>query len=196
MRFLSIMINSVIFLSTLVIVLRYFRKEGHWDHERGKTAFRFFTCQSNVLCAVAALFMALAQIKGTIPFGIWLLKYLGTVTVTVTMMTVFLYLGPTMGGYKELLAGENLYMHLIGPLLAIVSFCIIERGYMSLQIAFLGVVPVICYGLLYLYKIKFAAEDTQWPDFYGFNKTGNWPVSYVAMVAGTIVICMILRVLG
>ena len=111
------------------------------------------------------------------------------------MMTVLLFLGPTMGGYRKLLSKENLYLHLIGPLLAIISFCFCERGRMGIRTSLWGLAPVIAYGLLYLYKIRYAPEDRRWEDFYGFNRNGNLPVSFAAMVVGTVVICMILRIL-
>ena len=74
-------------------------------------------------------------------------------------------------------------------------FLVLERGKMSIGTAFLGLIPVIAYGLLYLYKVIYAPEEKRWPDFYGFNRNGKWPVSYAAMVAGTIVICLVLRAL-
>ena len=55
MKIADVALNLVIFLITLVIVVRFFRKEGKWAPERGRFAFRFFTTQSNVLCACAAL---------------------------------------------------------------------------------------------------------------------------------------------
>ena len=91
---------------------------------------------------------AVSQLFGTIPWIIWMLKYMGTVSVTVTLMTVLLFLGPTMGGYKELMAGANLYLHLIGPILAIISFCFCEKGNMDIPTALWGLVPVMAYGLL------------------------------------------------
>ena len=195
MMLISIIINLAIFISTLVIIIFYFRKDGQWNRERGLSAFRYFTCLSNAFCAAAALLMAVSEMSGHVPYVVWLLKYLGTVSLTVTMMTVLLFLGPTMGGYKALLSGNNLYMHLLGPLLAIISFCFLEKGKMDTGTAFLGLIPVIAYGLLYLYKVIYAPEEKRWPDFYGFNRNGKWPVSYAAMVAGTIVICLVLRAL-
>ena len=198
MQYVSIILNLIIFISTALIMVFYFRKDGKWNIARGLSVFRYFTCLSNILCAVAALLMAVAQMTGFVPVRVWLLKYLGTVALTVTMMTVLLFLGPSMGGlkgYKELLARENFYMHLLGPLLAIISFCALERGVMSIRRSMLGLLPVIAYGLLYLYKIRFAPDNRRWQDFYGFNRNGRWPVMYAVMVAGTVVICLILRVL-
>ena len=191
-RILSIVLNLVIFSATLVIILRYFRKDGAWRAERGRKAFRYFTCLSNVFCAGAALLMVLCQIMGNVPGFILRIKYVSTVTVTVTLMTVLLFLGPSVG-YRKLMEKENLYMHLIGPVLAILSFCFFEKRDMSVSDAMWGLAPVILYGIYYLYRTRYAPEDKRWEDFYGFNRGRMWPVCYAAMVAGTILICLALR---
>ena len=61
---------------------------------------------------------------------------------------------------------------------------------MTFRQALAGLLPVALYGPLYLYKILFAPPEKRWEDFYGFNKTGKWPVSFAAMLAGTFLICM------
>ena len=53
-------LNLIIFLVTLVLVLRLFWKDGHWSPAYARSAFRFFTVQSNAFCAAAALLMCLA----------------------------------------------------------------------------------------------------------------------------------------
>lgn len=192
MRTASIIINAVIFLTTLIIVILYFRKDGAWQFSGGLKAFRYFTVLSNAFCAIAALAMALSQITGTVSRSVVMAKYLGTVSVTVTLLTVFLFLGPSQGGYRDLLHGDNLYMHLIGPVLAILSFCLLEKQRMPFGKALTGLLPVLLYGMVYLYKVVFAPEDRRWEDFYGFNKGGKWPMAYAAMIGGTLVICILL----
>ena len=95
---------------------------------------------------------------------------MGTAAVTVTMLTVFLFLGPNLG-YKKLLTGRDLYMHLVTPLLAILSFLCCEKRY--------------------LYKVLCAPEGKRWEDFYGFNKGGKWPVSLAVMLTGNLAVCMV-----
>ena len=185
----SIVINIAIFIITLVLLVRFLRKDGRWDRERAKKTFRFFTCQSNVLCAFAALLTAVSQLAGGIPEWVWILKYIGTSAVSVTMMTVLLFLGPAYS-YKELLKGPDFFMHLLTPLLALLSFCVFEKRGMRFSLALVGLLPVVLYGPLYLYKILYAPEGKRWDDFYGFNKTGKWPAAFAAMLAGTFLICM------
>ena len=189
MNIASFLINTAIFVVTAFFTVRFFRKDGKWDLSRGKKAFRFFTCQSNVFCAFAALLTAVFQASGSLPDVIWILKYIGTAAVTVTMLTVLLFLGPVYN-YKDLLKGSDLFMHLITPLLALVSFCVFEKRGMSFGISLFGLLPVALYGPLYLYKTVFAPEDKRWDDFYAFNKTGKWPVSFAAMFTGTLLICL------
>ena len=149
---------------------------------------RFFTVLSNLFCAGAALLMC------HFPYsrGVWMLKYAGTTAVTVTMLTVFLFLAPSMGkgGLAKLLKGADLFMHLITPLLALVSFCVFEKRGMSFGTALFGMISVILYGPWYLYRVVYAPEEKRWEDFYGFNKGGKWPVSFAMMAAGTFLICM------
>ena len=185
-------LNILIALITLIIVVSFFRKEGQWVPERGKFALRFFTTLSNILCAAACLLTALAINAGGIPEWIWMLKYIGTAAVTVTMLTVLFFLAPTFGkgALKVLLSGTDLFMHLITPLLALVSFCVFEKRGMTFCQSLWGMLPVVLYGPVYLYKILFALPEKRWDDFYGFNKQGKWPIAFAGMVLGTFLICM------
>ena len=185
-------LNILIALITLIIVVSFFRKEGQWVPERGKFALRFFTTLSNMLCAAACLLTALAINAGGIPEWIWMLKYIGTAAVTVTMLTVLFFLAPSFGkgALKVLLSGTDLFMHLITPLLALVSFCVFEKRGMTFCQSLWGMLPVVLYGPVYLYKILFALPEKRWDDFYGFNKQGKWPVAFTGMVIGTFLICM------
>lgn len=187
MRTASVIINGIIFLATAVLTVRSFYKDGQWQFRRGLKAFRFFTVLSNCFCALTALLVIVAPGETSL-----FLKYLGTASVTVTLLTVFLFLAPTQGGLGSLLAGENLYMHLIGPVLAIVSYCFLEKKDLSFATALAGVIPVALYGVLYCYKVVYAPEEKRWEDFYGFNRGGKWPVAFAAMLAGTVGVCVLL----
>ncbi len=182
---MSILLNCLIFSITLALTVLFFRKDGKWNAARGKKAFRFFTVQSNVLCAFSALLLCLFPNAR----WIWLLKYVGTAAVCVTMLTVLFYLGP-MAGYQKLLSGSDLFMHLITPLLALVSFTVYEKRGMGFSEAMCGLLPVVLYGSLYLYRIIIAPPEKAWEDFYRFNQGGRYHLSMAAMLIGTFLICM------
>ncbi len=189
----DIILNFFIFAVTAVLVAGTFRKDGKWTPERGRSALRFYTCQSNILCAAAALATGIAGLCGELPEWVWILKYVGTAAVTVTMLTVFLFLAPSVGKdwYGVLLKGSgNLFMHLVTPVIAIVTFCVFERRGMSFPQCLWGLLPVVLYGSFYLYKTIFAPEEKRWEDFYGFNKKGRWMLSFSTELAGTFLICL------
>ncbi len=184
---ISFCINIIIFIITFVLVISVFREDGRWSPARAKRAFRFFTMQSNVLCAISALCVCL------FPDADWAyyLKIIGTAGVMVTMLTVLIFLGQVYG-YKPLLAGSDLFMHLLTPLMALISLVLFERRGIGFWTSFIGLLPVALYAPLYLYKIKYAPEDKRWEDFYAFNRTGKWWLSYAFMLIGTALICLCL----
>ncbi len=188
-------LNALIFVITVILVAGFARKDGKWAPGRVRAAFRFFTCQSNVLCACAALLTAVYCPGGSVPYWVWILKYIGTAAVTVTMLTVFLFLAPSVASVGKswvevLLTGSDIFMHLLTPLMALLSFCVFEKRGMSFTESLWGLLPVALYGPYYLYRILYAPEGKRWDDFYGFNRAGKWPLAFAAMLAGTFVICM------
>ncbi len=189
---IDIFLNLAIFLITFVLLLHASRKDGQWSPNQMKFLFRFFTVQSNALCALTSLLMAIALLAGNVPEWIWLLKYIGTASVTVTMLTVFFFLAPCVGKdwFKKLLKGPDFFLHLITPIMALVSFCFLEKRGMTFPQSLFGLLPVVLYGPLYLYKILYTAEEKRWDDFYGFNKGGKWPIAFAAMLCGTFLICL------
>ena len=185
---LDLIINAAIFGITFLLVVRLFRADGTWSIKHLREALKFFTVLSNIFCAAAALLMCLFPRSHTV----WVLKYVGTAAVMVTMLTVFLFLAPSLGkgGLAQLLQGSDLFMHLLTPLMALFSFCVLERRGLDFGTALLGILSVALYGPWYLYRIRFAPEDRRMEDFYGFNRNGNWAVSFAAMLAGTFLLCM------
>ena len=195
---LSLGCNVAIVVLTVVSVLSVIlhRNEGEEKRPHFET-FQYFTTDSNVLAALAALLMLPFGVRGalagelTLPLWATLVKYVGTASVTVTFLTVMVFLGPTQG-YPAMFAGYGLYMHLIGPLLAILSFCLLETGLdLTWGQMLLGLLPTFVYGTTYLVMaVKRGKDKGGWEDFYGFNVGRRWFVSYIAMHIGTLVICV------
>ena len=187
--------NSIIFLFTVACFLLGFRKEGIWDLSAGLHSLRYFTILSNLLNAVAAVLVAITVTEQGLPFGVWLLKYVAAAAVTVTFVTVMVFLGPTLG-YKSLLEGSGFYYHVTGPLLAVISFCFLERFHaLDFPLLLLGLLPVVLYEVLYAWKVLFCPEERRWEDFYGYTKGGHWLLSACVMLLGTVMICVLLSCL-
>ena len=189
---MAVVLDLLIFLCTVLCTLTCFRKEGKWNVQQGRKALRFFTLLSNIFSALTSLLAAVLILAGHLPAWAWLLHYIATASVTVTLVTVMVYLGPA-AGYKAMLSGRDLYFHLIGPLLAIAAFCFFEREYpMTFPLSRTGVLPVAVYGAVYLRKVVFCPEERRWDDFYGYNRNGKWVLSFAAMLLEALLICLLL----
>lgn len=183
---LSLVVNGALAISAGLAVLL------HTKNSPAKVVFRYFTVLSNTLCAAAALGIVIGRLWGSVPQGIVLLKFVGTAAVTVTFLTVMLFLGPCVYDYKVLLTGPDLWLHLICPLLAILSCCLWDKAELGFGAVFLGTLPVVVYGGWYIYHVVLAPPEKRWEDFYGFNRGGKWPLSYAVMTAAAFLISLLL----
>lgn len=204
---LSLLCNAVIVCWTTVAVVQTVRRSKK-DVGSVARAFRYFTTLSNLLSGAAALLIVVCDALllpsgGTVlPDWAALIKYIGTVAVAVTFLTVVIFLGPS-SGYRVMFANEGLFLHLIGPLLAIASFCFLEKSAPLIWArTLLGMLPTFVYGVLYLVMVVFigegkadavgcsdAGEKRGWDDFYGFNKGGRWAISMALMLIGAYALC-------
>ena len=189
----AICINALIFLFTVYGMSRFFTVGGDGNMTVMNTrCFQFFTVDSNLLAALASLLLLAAQIRclrtGKIPpIQLIVLKLVGTTAVGVTFFTVFCFLG-TLYGYKSMIVGVNLYMHLLTPLLAMIGFCFLEtQPAIRFRSVFLGLIPTILYGIVYMIMVVL---QKRWMDFYGFNMGGHWKLSSILMLAATFLICL------
>lgn len=183
----SIIFNACIVILVAISCIWALRKA-----EKKHFVFRFFTVLSNIFCAAASAALIVCSIAGSVPDGILLWKYTGTCAVTVTFLTVMLFLGPVSGNYKELLSRYDFFLHLVCPLLAVISYCFFEKRTAGFYTVVYGVAPVVLYAGLYLYKVLLAPAGKRWDDFYGFNRGGKWPVSVAAMIAGAFLVSVII----
>ena len=185
------MIPSVI-LNTLLVVINIVCTVFALTKLKPNILFRYFTVLSNLFCAVAAACVALAWTRGALPMWVVILKYVATVAVMVTLVTVFVFLAPVSGEWKKLLSGADLFWHLLCPLIAAVSFCAFEHPRFGFGWVFLGVLPVLLYGAFYLSRVLLLPEGKRMEDFYGFNKTGKWYLSVIFMLLGAFALSVLL----
>ena len=165
-------------------------------------SLKYFTLDSNLLAAAASLIAVYFQVfrKGTMPVWALSLKLAGTVSVSVTLLTVIVYLGRRFG-YKAMLAGVNLHLHLTVPVLAILIFCVLEGSKtLSFGHTFLAVVPVLIYAAFYLGNILINGPGSgpSTNDWYGLLFMGlSWAPLIVAIFVSTAwILAVILWKLG
>lgn len=168
---------------------------GHCRKKPAKIILRYFTSLSNLFCAAASAAVAAARLWGAVPNGLLVVKFIGTAAVTITLLTVMLFLGPVVYDYKALLTGPDLWLHLVCPVLAILTYFLWDRPVMAFGGMLLGILPVLLYGAMYLYRLLFAPTEKRWEDFYGFNRGGKWRLSFAAMTAAALAVSLLLWLL-
>lgn len=177
----SAILNILIAVLVCQAVARHARKLG-------AVALRYFTVLSNLFCAASCLLVAAMWLNGAIWPWALTLKFVATVSVMVTLLTVFVFLLPQYGA-KFLLTGPDFWLHLACPLLALATFLLWDRPVLTAPAALLGVVPVLLYGAVYMTQVVLRRK---WEDFYGFNRGGKWPVSFAVMVIATALLSLLL----
>ena len=173
------------------------------------SAFQFFTFDSNLLLGiVTVMFIAyeIMLIKGKIekiPRYAYLLKFVSTVAVGLTMFTVVILLAPqTTKGYFSLFLNANLFFHLICPLVAIISFCFFEKqNDIKFKECVYGLIPTLLYGIYYTINVAIYMENGVVAfehDWYGFAKGGaiGIALSVIMMFSGTYLISLLVYFLN
>ena len=198
----ALIINVIVVLLTINAFLM-FRHNQETIHP-GKSRFHFyiyFTSDSNILNALCSvilipyLVMNLTGAVQSVPMWAYAIHFIGACAVMVTCMTVILFLGP-IAGYRLMYTGSDLYLHLICPLLALVSCCFLAplptaAAVLPFYLTFLGIIPTVVYGAVYMVMVLLLGpKKGGWEDFYTFNRGGKWYISALLMVAGSYLISL------
>lgn len=198
----SLAMNAAVFLMVLFCMVWFLSPHGaegvgNMD-QGGVRVFRYFTIDSNLLVAAACLLLLPYNVRSirhgedAIPAWALMLKMIGTVAVTLTFAVVVFYFVPLVGP-SMVLTGANLPLHLLCPLLAVISFCFFERGRRFTKTEMLlGVAPAVLYGVVYLTQVIFLEN---WEDFYAFNIGGFWYITIFAIPAINYLFALGLRAL-
>ena len=149
--------------------------------------FKFFTVDSNLLVGISALILAIYERKllnnkiTIIPVKYYILKFIATVSVSLTFLVVFFYLGPiSPNGISSMLQNSNLFFHLIIPILSIVSFILFEyNNSFRFKYILYSVIPTIGYEVFYLINALIHIENGKVSpkyDWYYFIQGGLWQI--------------------
>ncbi len=168
--------NLVIFIMLIVsFVIIFATDEKNNLIEHDLSVFKYFTVDSNVFMGLMA-FVSLFFINKKTPLIVSILKYVATCSVSLTFLTVMVYLGP-LYGFPMMLAGANLFMHLLIPVLAIIHLFLLEPKMENYKFSYTiySILPMILYGIGYLTNIAVhnGYGDIRY-DWYFFGQGGIW----------------------
>lgn len=140
-----------------------------------------FTGLSNIflgfVCLGCALYRLIKKEK-QLPKVLFILKIIALAEITITFITTAFILAPNLGeSWWRLYINNNLFNHLLTPLLSIVTFIILEEKVeLNYRYCFLAIVPVLAYGFFYVPNVythltSDGSVDLAY-DIYGFGRFG------------------------
>ncbi len=145
------------------------------DARSTTSLFQYLTTDSNMLTAAAAALIIPFAVEGirkkrfTYPKWVALLHYSGTVCTTLVM--VFSACVMSFYDLKSAFGGYNTYMHIVCPVLVLLSFFMVERNcHFTLKDSLLCMIPVTLYALVYIWQaVVVGVQNGGWNDFYHIN---------------------------
>ena len=199
---ISVVINFLIFVTTIFSIIHSFFAEavGNMEGYARWGIFVFFTIDSNLFCALASLAIGFYNLIKLIRNDfekeskvLDLLKFISTVAVGLTFITVILFLVFIYGA--SVLIGDNFVLHLSSPILAIISYMFFDSKIPNkTKEVFLGLLPIIIYGAVYITMTVFIGHDNGgWYDFYMFNLGGMWFITVIVMLLVTFGIAFVIN---
>lgn len=163
-------LNIVIALASIGAWLVMVFTSGGMLTDTGLRSLKYFTVLSNIFEGTACIIWLAAGRETS--DAAERIKYMATVSVALTFLTVMLFLGP-LYGYPEMFAGVNFFLHLAVPVLAMAECIFLSGTIYTRRDNRLAVVPMLIYGTLYLAN-NLINGIGEWPDtndWYGFL---NW----------------------
>ena len=180
---LSIILKVLIIVFCLTGVIA----GAYSDTFMSQKQFLYFTIQSNVCIAlISFVFLILEIIKFkkpefTIPNYMYIIKYIFTVAITLTFIVFSIILTPTMivkghGWYLSTI--ENVCLHNLVPIFAILDYCLFNFHFMIKKSTFVWGLAMPLYYLIFVSSLIFAGTDfgdgAKAPYFFLDFKTNSW----------------------
>ncbi len=165
---LSYLLKIIVFLSAIIgtILSAY---AGRHSFMGGSRVFMYFTIQSNIAIAIiCALELYYLKRNQEIHMAWWIIKFVGTVSITLTGVVFCFVLAPTMGINAWNI--QNILTHIIVPILSIVDFFLLagEINIRKTSIIYV-IIPPILYaiyaGIGYIKGWEFS-EGINYPYFF------------------------------
>ncbi len=146
---IAILMNLAVTVLAFIGAVTSFRRNG-------AGMLQYYTVESNLFgaaaCAIMAVLLLRKMISGKeVPAWAAILKYMSVCCLSLTFLVVVTILAPMnngMGGYRALLTHDDmLYLHLLCPVLAFVSFLLFDNiPFRTIKMACISLIPTVCYA--------------------------------------------------
>lgn len=167
--------------------------------EAGIGTLRMFTTLSNILATLAAAICVPFQIEGLrknrfkLPVWVVDMMYIGTCGVTLTFVIALSMISPASGFVYAMFERSNLFMHTLNPIFIILLFTVaIADAKVKFSRTLFAIIPTFVYALIYFIL---AFVTNVWRDHYHIQDFMPWPVAFIAILAVSYGLAVLLRLL-
>ncbi len=146
--------------------------EFEHDNKTASNFYQFFTPHANTITALAAALIVPFAIEGirkkrfTYPRWVALFHYSGTICTTLAMVFSVFFI--SFYDRNAAFGGHNLPMHIICPILVLLSFFLAECNvHFTMKESILCMAPVVIYAAVYFWQVVIIGfPNGGWNDFY------------------------------
>ncbi len=165
--------------------------------------FKYYTVDSNVIMGIIALIAAIVDYRvlnkkiARVPMWMKVLKLIGVVGVTLTMLVTAFFLVPTMG-FSTCYNNSNVFLHFINPVISIYAFLRFDAtSEMKFRHTFTGIITMLIYAVYYVTLAVIHSHNNivdPGYDWYGFLvqgvTTGFIIIPLIILVTYLISLCL------
>lgn len=184
-RFLLINILDILTFLLMVLGISFsifdVRFMGNYPRLSSLPIYETFTGLSNIFLGLVCLGCAIYRISKReleLPKALFVLKIIALAEITITFVVTATYLSFSLGAnWWRLYINNNIFNHLLTPLLAIITFIVLE-DYVEIpwHYCFFSVAPILLYGFFYGVNVfthltNEGNTDLAY-DIYGFARFG------------------------
>ena len=184
-KLLALIILEFITFTLMVVGITFsiadVRFMGDYPRLSGLPIYMTFTGLSNIfigcICLACAIYHLVKKEK-TLPKLLFIIKIIALADISITFITTAAYLAPSLGAsWWRLYINNNIFNHFLTPVVAIVTFIILE-DYVEIKknYCYFAIVPILLYGCLYVPNVyghlkPDGSTDLNY-DIYGFARFG------------------------
>ena len=145
-KILSLLLKLTVILSAFIGTLMS-AYAGRVSFMGGSRVFMYFTIQSNIAIAIISAIGLYYMVKGKTPGNAWyVIKFVGTVSITLTGVVFGFVLAPTLG--ENAWNIQNTLTHLVVPVAAVVDFFVVfATVHISRKNVFYVIIPPVLYAI-------------------------------------------------
>lgn len=167
----------------------------------GVKVFHYYTENSNYLTLIISTIFTIVSTyslftKKQIKRSIYLLRFISTTCLTITLLVVLFILIPMFPDTAifMLFKDSNLYQHTLCPILSIISFLFFENDFkLNKKSIFLATLPTIVYGLIFITLNLLKVVIGPYPFFYVYEIPWYSSLMWLSIILfGAIIISIVL----